>query len=180
MALIKCPECGREISDTVKACPGCGVVINAEKKLDTKWVIRILLGIGILVVAFWGLDTMHKKAEAEKLAQRIAAEEAERVEAERREQQRILDVWYDLDISDVDGYNNKKISGTLTNNSDYTVYFVKVKFIFSDSGGKVIDTDSTYAVGGEGLEPGESCKFDTYSSYWMKDITAEVYDFSLD
>lgn len=24
MALIKCPECGREISDTASACPGCG------------------------------------------------------------------------------------------------------------------------------------------------------------
>ena len=24
MALIKCPECGRQISDKAKACPGCG------------------------------------------------------------------------------------------------------------------------------------------------------------
>ena len=25
MALIKCPECGREISDKVEMCPGCGI-----------------------------------------------------------------------------------------------------------------------------------------------------------
>ncbi len=24
MALIKCPECGREISDKAASCPGCG------------------------------------------------------------------------------------------------------------------------------------------------------------
>lgn len=34
MALINCPECQREISDTVKACPHCGYVITggSEKK----------------------------------------------------------------------------------------------------------------------------------------------------
>jgi hypothetical protein len=44
MALIKCPECGREnVSDTAKACPGCGYgikdhfnKIGAEVKKDTK------------------------------------------------------------------------------------------------------------------------------------------------
>lgn len=29
MALIKCPECGRNVSDTAKACPGCGYGILA-------------------------------------------------------------------------------------------------------------------------------------------------------
>jgi len=29
MALIKCPECGREVSDTAVACPGCGYPIAA-------------------------------------------------------------------------------------------------------------------------------------------------------
>ncbi len=28
MALIKCPECGKEISDQAKACPNCGCPIN--------------------------------------------------------------------------------------------------------------------------------------------------------
>jgi uncharacterized membrane protein YvbJ len=29
MALINCPECGREISDKATVCPHCGVVINS-------------------------------------------------------------------------------------------------------------------------------------------------------
>ncbi len=34
MALINCPECGREISDQTSSCPHCGVPLksNAEKK----------------------------------------------------------------------------------------------------------------------------------------------------
>ena len=30
MSLIKCPECGKEISDKAKSCPGCGCPIDAE------------------------------------------------------------------------------------------------------------------------------------------------------
>lgn len=30
MAIIRCPECGREISDRAPVCPHCGVVINSQ------------------------------------------------------------------------------------------------------------------------------------------------------
>lgn len=37
MALIKCPECGREnVSDSAEACPDCGYGINILKKLSKK------------------------------------------------------------------------------------------------------------------------------------------------
>lgn len=28
MALVKCPECGKEISDVAKACPNCGFILH--------------------------------------------------------------------------------------------------------------------------------------------------------
>ena len=28
MALIKCPECGKEISDSATSCPNCGIALN--------------------------------------------------------------------------------------------------------------------------------------------------------
>lgn len=31
MALINCPECGKEISDQATACPNCGVTINSSR-----------------------------------------------------------------------------------------------------------------------------------------------------
>ena len=30
MALIKCPECGKEISDKARACPNCGNPMNQQ------------------------------------------------------------------------------------------------------------------------------------------------------
>jgi hypothetical protein len=44
MALIRCGECGREISSKANACPGCG----ARKPKGNRW----LLGIALFVVAF--------------------------------------------------------------------------------------------------------------------------------
>lgn len=32
MALIDCPECGRQVSDKASACPGCGHPIKAPPK----------------------------------------------------------------------------------------------------------------------------------------------------
>lgn len=34
MALISCPECGREISDKVKACPHCGFPFQSDEETD--------------------------------------------------------------------------------------------------------------------------------------------------
>lgn len=35
MALMNCPECGREISDKANSCPACGYPINKEKSIET-------------------------------------------------------------------------------------------------------------------------------------------------
>lgn len=32
MSLIQCAECGKEISDSASACPGCGAPITVRKK----------------------------------------------------------------------------------------------------------------------------------------------------
>ena len=48
MALINCPECGKEISDTVKSCPNCGFKISkAGNKTGHK---KIYLTIGVIIV----------------------------------------------------------------------------------------------------------------------------------
>ena len=32
MALIKCPECGKEISDKAEKCPHCGKILQTKQK----------------------------------------------------------------------------------------------------------------------------------------------------
>lgn len=51
MALIKCPECGREISDTAGCCPGCGCPMknnNTKKNVLAILIVAIaIIGIGM-------------------------------------------------------------------------------------------------------------------------------------
>lgn len=75
--------------------------------------------------------------------------------------------------------SNYKVYGTVTNNTSYTVKFVKVKVSMKDADGKVIDTETTYACGDEGLKPGESTKFDCYikKDSKTKSFSAEIYEY---
>lgn len=54
MALIKCAECSREISDAAKACPGCGAPLGGEKSTLDQKATRSQIGCGCLAV-FIGL-----------------------------------------------------------------------------------------------------------------------------
>jgi len=45
MAMTSCKECGKDMSDTAKACPHCGARIS-----KTKWWLWIPLGLVALVV----------------------------------------------------------------------------------------------------------------------------------
>lgn len=50
MALIKCPECGKEISDTVEACPNCGFAI--KKKNHNKKNIIVAAAVVVCACGF--------------------------------------------------------------------------------------------------------------------------------
>lgn len=71
------------------------------------------------------------------------------------------------------------VTGTITNNSDSEVRFVEIKGAFKTSGGTVVDTDWTYAVGSEGLAPGESCKWrmSVDKDYSIKQCSVSIIDF---
>lgn len=42
MALINCPECGKEVSDTSYKCPNCGFVVNEPKRSITGNIFKFL------------------------------------------------------------------------------------------------------------------------------------------
>jgi hypothetical protein len=65
-------------------------------------------------------------------------------------------------------------AGSMKNTGNNTYEFVEVKGVFKDSGGTVLDTDWTYAVGSEGLAPGESSTFEMFVNENYKIHTCSV------
>ena len=64
MALIKCPECKGQVSDTAESCPHCGYIISKSKGLKNSFIANMLAAvtnvvslIGILVedIIYWHL-----------------------------------------------------------------------------------------------------------------------------
>lgn len=54
MALIKCPECGRDITDTNETCIHCGCPIIKKKGRKGK-IIPVIVGLGVVVAIVIGL-----------------------------------------------------------------------------------------------------------------------------
>lgn len=55
MALIKCKECGREISSAASSCPHCGAPVKSEKAGRTSMIYMItfiIVGIALGIAAF--------------------------------------------------------------------------------------------------------------------------------
>lgn len=67
MALIKCKECGKEISDTSKACVHCGAKTELSKMQKSN-NLKILLFIGTMaiIVIVYILVVCFKETDAEK------------------------------------------------------------------------------------------------------------------
>lgn len=65
MALIKCSECGREISDKAAACPGCGSPIaGAPQVAHVQQVVQVVTmpksrGVYIILGLFLGFFGIH-------------------------------------------------------------------------------------------------------------------------
>lgn len=50
MALINCPECGKEISDSTKICPHCGYKLK-NKSDGKKWMIPVIIISVVVIIA---------------------------------------------------------------------------------------------------------------------------------
>lgn len=218
MALVKCPECGREnVSDSAKACPGCGFQISAHfNKEDTSKIScdstttisenssstglsssesntkKIVIALCIIGVVIWGIWYFSSRCEWDGCNDQKASSGSyctyhksvlnsytssyyNSYDYDSRSK-------YDLKITNVSVYSNSAstyCTGTITNNGDESFEFVKVKGAFKDSSGNTIETGDTYAVGSEGLAPGESTTFKIYceKNSKVKSCDVTVYDY---
>lgn len=54
MALIKCEECGKEVSTEAEACPHCGAKIASKSSMGCGSIVGIVLLVGFLALIFGG------------------------------------------------------------------------------------------------------------------------------
>ena len=86
MALMNCPECGREISTQAKTCVGCGAGVKPPKKKSSGLVwksMAVLIGLGTVGSAISLNATEH--AEQERIAKLTPAQrqaEADKTKAD--------------------------------------------------------------------------------------------------
>jgi uncharacterized membrane protein len=56
MALINCPECGKQVSDSAPSCPHCGYLLIEKYKNKDHWLFIIGLISVIIIVGLWSLN----------------------------------------------------------------------------------------------------------------------------
>ena len=75
MALINCPECGHEISNTAKTCINCGYKLRQRKAISKKGICVLI--VLLVVVAVVGVAVAHQnRIEHERELALIDAREA--------------------------------------------------------------------------------------------------------
>lgn len=114
MALIKCSECGKEISSKAIACPQCGA--KQSKPLHKRWWVRLL---AIIMVVFFMLIisvVTDPENELEVLSSQLVKADA----------------------------THKKVIGKVKNNSDVDFDFVSIHITGYDRKGNVVDTTADH------------------------------------
>lgn len=84
MALIKCPECGKDVSDQAPACPNCGYILKPDSQVTKedsffqKNRITIIIAgaiiISVILILVY-INSIPEKSPFEKLTPRMTQEE---------------------------------------------------------------------------------------------------------
>lgn len=117
MALITCPECGKEVSDQAKQCPNCGYelkgsFVSGGKKIflkNKKKIIILAVLLFIFVVALFSYKPINKMIQENKRQKEIAAEikAHEEAVANDHESPVISNVMTEVQINTYDVFNRE-------------------------------------------------------------------------
>ena len=107
MALIKCPECGKEISDRAECCPECGFKQPPMKKSVNKKALGIGLGVlVIIVVVIFGVRMVTKISTDSNLSESMIGKDRDFIEVLMRKESNSL-----KESDDYDSFKEQEFFG---------------------------------------------------------------------
>ncbi len=178
-----CPECKKELNKMEQCCPYCGYPIMAINKQIRKkaWAsekkhILIALFLGLLLLSI--ILPLIFGSNSKKSSSYSSYSSSYSYTTRYYEYAPLVLKTSNIRVKSE--YSYTTVDGTLTNNGRYTYRFVKVKGAFKNYRGDIVDTDWTYAVGSEGLEPGESTTFhmSVPKNTSISSCDVSIYDYS--
>lgn len=118
MSLLKCTECGNEVSSNASSCPNCGAPIKTRKKVGCLGTIIIIIVALILIGKISNYFDERAKSQKGREDARIAAQiEKERIEKKEIEEQKHAQKKAEFEASIEDHYS-ELISALNANNDD--------------------------------------------------------------
>lgn len=168
---ILCVRCGKTLNSSQKYCDSCGAQVKVEhsspiqekpkqltKKLNIE-VIGALVAIGIVVVIIILIATGIENSSSSNDSSSYNTSNTYSSHTPSYTYENASTVLKFSNIRVTHNSSYTVCTGTVTNNGSKTYKFVEIKGSFENYSGTVVDTDWTYAVGNEGLAPGESATF---------------------
>lgn len=152
MALIQCPECGKEISDKVKACPFCGypmeedagapqpvavtsISIQSDPAKRKKIITGVIAAIVVIIIAIAGFFAMQSSKAANERADYISNLNSVYLSMVSGGTQAedvcnlTKSVWYNTIFEEYDSETDKYTRGKYGFNSDFNTSLIA---LFSD------------------------------------------------
>lgn len=83
MALVKCHECGNEVSTSAKSCPKCGAKVKKKTGVLT-WILGIFFGLIVIGMVSSNLDQSKKQEEQQQRATEQRKQDQAKEEAEQK------------------------------------------------------------------------------------------------
>lgn len=162
MALITCPECKKEISDSVGSCQHCGYVIN-EKKVKPKKKKGCFTWILVIIVLLLAILYYYGKNSSSSTTKDSYSTSTTNVSVEN------------VHISK-DHSNAWAVKGSIRNNTTHSIKgAVKIKFI--NSNGDIVHSNRAYVNGGDSFSPGQSANFEYFTD---PETFNDVVDFQVE
>ena len=104
MALIKCPECGKEVSENAVSCPNCGQPIKVTKTINEEenqtslrrlWIIILIaaiLIIGLIVLRNKVEDAQLTPEKSRELLEKQSEAHKKKLEEENQRTRELIDI----------------------------------------------------------------------------------------